>query len=58
MQQLIYIQLIHGHEKPFARKSVGNTIQNTNTKNLNGTFNMMTLYNKIPYFRRVNTGGK
>ncbi len=44
--------------RPFAQESVGNTIQNTNTKNLNGTFNMMTLYNKIPYFRKVNTGGK
>ncbi len=44
--------------RPFAQEQVGNTIQNTNTKNLNGTFNMMTFYNKIPYFRRVNTGGK
>ncbi len=44
--------------RPFAQEIVGNTIQNTNTKNLNGTFNMTTLYNKIPYFKRVNTGGK
>lgn len=42
--------------RPFAQESIGNTIQNTNTKNLNGTFNMTTLYNKIPYFRKINTG--
>jgi cell surface protein SprA len=43
--------------RPFAQEQIGNTIQNTNTKNLNGTFNMTSLYNKIPYFRKVNTGG-
>ncbi|MES2567992.1 MAG: cell surface protein SprA [Bacteroidota bacterium] len=43
--------------RPFAQESVGNTIQNTNTKGLNGTFNMTTLYNKIPYFRKLNVGG-
>ncbi|MBI3520883.1 MAG: cell surface protein SprA [Bacteroidetes bacterium] len=42
--------------RPFAQESIGNTIQNTNTKSINGTFNMTTLYNKIPYFRKVNTG--
>ena len=45
------------NRRPFAQEAVGNTIQNTNTKNINGTFNMTTLYNKIPYFRKVNTGG-
>lgn len=43
--------------RPFAQEGIGNTIQNTNTKNINGTFNMTTLYNKIPYFRKINTGG-
>lgn len=43
--------------RPFAQEGIGNTIQNTNTKTLNGTLNMMTLYNKIPYFRKINTGG-
>lgn len=43
--------------RPFAQESVGNTIQNTNTKNLNGTLNMTTFYNKFPYFRKLNTGG-
>lgn len=43
--------------RPFAQEEIGNTIQNTNTKSLNGTFNMTTLYNKIPYFRKINTGG-
>ena len=43
--------------RPFAQESVGNTIQNTNTKGLTGSLNMTTFYNKIPYLRRVNNGG-
>lgn len=43
--------------RPFAQEAIGNTIQNTNTKSINSTFNMTTFYNKIPYFRKVNTGG-
>ena len=43
--------------RPFAQESIGNTIQNTNTQNLNSTFNMTTVYNKIPYFKKINTGG-
>ncbi|MBS1636334.1 MAG: cell surface protein SprA [Bacteroidetes bacterium] len=43
--------------RPYAAEQVGNTIQNTNTKALNGTLNMTTLYNKIPFFRKVNTTG-
>lgn len=42
--------------RPFAQEGIGNTIQNTNTKSLNGTFNMTTVYNKIPYFRKINSG--
>jgi cell surface protein SprA len=43
--------------RPFANDSVGNTIQNTRSNNLTGNFNMVQLYNKIPYFRRVNNPG-
>lgn len=42
--------------RPFAQEAIGNSIQNTNTKSINGTLNMTTLYNKIPYFRKVNAG--
>ncbi|MDP2387366.1 MAG: cell surface protein SprA [Bacteroidota bacterium] len=42
--------------RPFAADSMGNTIMNGNTKSLNTQFNMVTLYNKIPYFKKVNTG--
>lgn len=42
--------------RPFAQEEIGNTIQNTNTKGGNATLNMVTLYNKVPYFRKVNTG--
>lgn len=45
------------NRRPFAAEdSMGNTIQNTNTHNYNANFNMISLYNKIPYFKRVNTG--
>lgn len=41
--------------RPFAADDdIGNTIQNTRTTNLTGNFNMVQLYNKIPYLRRVN----
>lgn len=43
--------------RPFAQEEIGNTIQNTNTRGGNATLNMTTLYNKIPYFRKINTGG-
>ncbi len=46
--------------RPFATsdsagKNIGNTIQNTNTHNITGNFNMIQLYNKIPYFKRINS---
>lgn len=42
--------------RPFAQESIGNTIQNTNTKSLTTSLNMATFYNKIPYFKKINTG--
>ena len=35
---------------------LGNTIQNSNSKQYNGQINLTTLYNKIPYFKRLNQG--
>jgi cell surface protein SprA len=32
---------------------LGNTISNSNQKQLNANINMVTLYNKIPYFKKV-----
>ncbi len=34
---------------------LANTIQNSNTKQLNGQLNMTTLYNKIPFLKKLNT---
>jgi cell surface protein SprA len=48
------------NRKPFAvpdSSGIGNTIQNTNSHNLTANLTMMTLYNKIPYFRKLNSGG-
>lgn len=35
--------------------AIGNTIQNTGSHNINAAFNMVQLYNKIPYFKRLNS---
>ncbi|MEM9024082.1 MAG: cell surface protein SprA, partial [Bacteroidota bacterium] len=34
--------------------SVGNTVTNSNQLTLSGRFNMITLYNKVPYLRKIN----
>lgn len=39
---------------PFAADSLGHTIQNSRSIQLNGTGNMLTLYNKVPYLKKVN----
>ena len=42
--------------RPFAADDgIGNTIQNTNSHNITGNFNLVQLYNKIPYFKRLNS---
>src|SRR6185369_13761112 len=33
---------------------VANNIQNSQTQSINANFNMVTLYNKIPYFKKIN----
>ena len=33
---------------------LGNTIQNSNSKQYNGQINLSTLYNKVPYFKKLN----
>ncbi|HQQ94860.1 MAG TPA: cell surface protein SprA [Bacteroidia bacterium] len=48
------------NRKPFATDNdtsatqVANTIQNTGSHNITGSLNMMQLYNKIPYFKKIN----
>ena len=32
----------------------GNTIENSSTKILNGSLNLITLYNKVPYLKKIN----
>ena len=39
---------------PLAQDSLGHTIQNSRTVNWTAQLNMNTLYNKIPYFKKVN----
>ncbi len=43
---------------PFAipdSAKIGNTIQNTGSHNITGNFNMVQLYNKVPYFKKLNS---
>ncbi|MBS1647227.1 MAG: cell surface protein SprA [Bacteroidetes bacterium] len=40
--------------RPFSVDSVGNTIQNTQTQGYTAQLNMVNLYNKIPYLKRLN----
>ncbi len=39
---------------PFKADSLGNVIQNSRVIQWTGQVNMVTLYNKIPYFKRIN----
>ncbi len=39
---------------PFKADSLGNVIQNSRVIQWTGQLNMVTLYNKIPYFKRIN----
>lgn len=42
---------------PFNADSLGNVISNSKSISWSGQFNMVTLYNKIPYFKKVNQKG-
>nr|MBA3972447.1 cell surface protein SprA [Bacteroidota bacterium] len=42
---------------PFNADTLGNTIRNSRTLNWNGQLNMVTLYNKIPYLKKINQKG-
>jgi cell surface protein SprA len=39
---------------PFAIDTLGHTIKNSNSKQVNGQANLVTLYNKIPYLKNIN----
>ncbi len=39
---------------PFRADSLGNTIQNSRAIQWTGQLNMITFYNKVPYFKRIN----
>lgn len=39
---------------PLSLTSLGNNISNSNTKQINTQLNFVSLYNKVPYFKKVN----
>ncbi len=51
-----YTSSYQWQRRPFANDSIGNTINNNRQQNINMTLNMTSLYNKVPYFKRINTG--
>ncbi len=46
------------HAAATVAKYLGNTIQNSNTIQLNGSLSMNTLYNKIGYLKKLNQGSR
>ena len=43
---------------PISLKRLGNTIENSQNKQLNGNFNMTSLFEKIPYIKQINQKAK
>ena len=43
---------------PLALQNLGNTIQNSQNRQYNGQINLTTLYNKVPYFKRITQGAR
>ena len=41
---------------PLSLENLGNTIQNSQSRQYNGQINLTTLYNKVPYFKKLNKG--
>ena len=39
---------------PLSLENLGNTIQNSQSVQYNGQINLTTLYNKVPYFKKLN----
>jgi cell surface protein SprA len=52
-----YTAIYQWKQAPPAADSLGNTISNSRAQAWNFNFNMMMLYNKIPYLRDINTPG-
>ncbi len=48
----------HWTASPLSAQELGNTIENSNTKQINGNFNMLTLYNKVGFLKEINDKNK
>ncbi|MFN0215682.1 MAG: cell surface protein SprA [Saprospiraceae bacterium] len=60
--QSLKLQNLEDPAAPFSAfensRDLGNTIQNNNTRQINGDFSMETLYNKSKYLAKINKPGK
>ncbi len=52
-----YTNPISGEVLPVHVDTLGNTIQNSRNIQWSGQLNMTTLYNRVPYFKKINTKG-
>ena len=43
---------------PLSLRKLGNNIQNSSNKQYNGQVNLNTLYNKVPYFKKINQNNR
>jgi len=54
-----YQALYNWAASPYSiQQRMGNTIENSNQKQLNGKLDFNKLYNKVPYFKKLNSSGK
>jgi len=51
---LNYTTAYEWQRAPLAQNELGNSIQNSNNKSINGQINMVTLYNKVGYLQKIN----
>ena len=53
-----YSSTYNWQRAPLAQRQFGNTIQNSRNVNMTGQMNFTNLYNKVPFFKKVNSGGR
>ena len=53
-----YAATYNWQRAPLAQSSFGNIVQNSRNINMTGQLNFTNLYNKVPFFKKVNKGGK
>jgi len=56
--QIAYNGEYHWTASPLSAMELGNTIENSNSKQINGNFNLVALYNKVGFLKEINDKSK